>query len=113
VHRAEVAAAQLQREGISAEILDLRSLSPYDWEGICTSVRKTHRVVVAYEDMLSWGYGAELAARIADELFEELDAPVKRVAATDTFCAYQPKLEDAILPQSDAVVATVRQLLEY
>src|SRR5215468_4006189 len=113
VHRAEVAAAQLEREGISAEILDLRSLSPYDWEAIAASVRKTHRVVVAYEDMLSWGYGAELAARIADELFDELDAPVKRIAATDTFCAYQPKLEDVILPQSDDVLATVKQLLEY
>jgi 2-oxoisovalerate dehydrogenase E1 component len=113
VHRAEVAAAQLQRDGISAEILDLRSLSPYDWDGICATVRKTHRVIVAYEDMLSWGYGAELAARIADELFYELDGPVKRIAATDTFCAYQPKLEDAILPQSDAVVETVKQLLEY
>lgn len=113
VHRAEVAAAQLQREGISAEILDLRSLAPYDWEGICLTVRKTHRVIVAYEDMLSWGYGAELAARIADELFDELDAPVKRVAATDTFCAYQPKLEDVILPQSDDVLAIVRQLLDY
>jgi len=113
VHRAEVAAAQLEREGISAEILDLRSLTPYDWDGICATVRKTHRVVVAYEDMLSWGYGAELAARIADELFDELDAPVKRIAATDTFCAYQPKLEDVILPQSDTVVAMVKQLLEY
>src|SRR5262250_1414847 len=113
VHRAEVAAAQLQREGISAEILDLRSLTPYDWDGICATVRKTHRVVVAYEDMLSWGYGAELAARIADELFDELDAPVKRIAATDTFCAYQPKLEDVILPQSDDVLAIVRQLLHY
>src|SRR5215475_8807464 len=113
VHRAEVAAAQLEREGISAEILDLRSLTPYDWGAICATVRKTHRVIVAYEDMLSWGYGAELAARIADELFGELDAPVKRIAATDTFCAYQPKLEDVILPQSDTVVATVKQLLEY
>ena len=113
VHRAEVAGAQLEREGISAEILDLRSLSPYDWDGICRSVRKTHRVIVAYEDMLSWGYGAELAARIADELFEELDAPVKRLAATDTFCAYQPKLEDAILPQADRLLATVKKLLDY
>jgi len=113
VHRAEVAAAQLEREGISAEIIDLRSLSPYDWEAIAASVRKTHRVIVAYEDMLSWGYGAEIAARIADELFDELDAPVKRIAATDTFCAYQPKLEDVILPQSDAVVTTVKKLLEY
>jgi 2-oxoisovalerate dehydrogenase E1 component len=113
VHRAEVAGAQLDREGISAEIVDLRSLSPYDWDQISATVRKTHRVIVAYEDMMSWGYGAEIAARIADELFDELDAPVKRIAATDTFCAYQPKLEDAILPQSDTVVRTARRLLEY
>ena len=76
-------------------------------------MRKTHRVIVAYEDMLSWGYGAEIAARIADELFEELDAPVKRVAAMDTFCAYHPKLEDEILPQTSHLVATVKQLLDY
>ena len=113
VHRAEVAAAQLGREGLSVEILDLRSLSPYDWEAICATVRKTHRVIVAYEDMLSWGYGAEIAARIADELFDELDAPVKRVAAMDTFCAYQPKLEDVILPQTDHLTAAVHNLLEY
>jgi 2-oxoisovalerate dehydrogenase E1 component len=113
VHRAEVAAAQLQREGINVEILDLRSLSPYDWEAISATVRKTHRVIVAYEDMLSWGYGAEIAARIADHLFEELDAPVKRMAAMDTFCAYQPKLEDVILPQTGHIAAAVKQLLEY
>ena len=113
VHRAEVGAAQLEREGISVEVIDLRSLSPYDWDAISATVRKNHRVIVAYEDMLSWGYGAEIAARIADELFEELDAPVKRVAAMDTFCAYQPKLEDVILPQTDDVTAAVRQLLEY
>jgi 2-oxoisovalerate dehydrogenase E1 component len=113
VHRAEVAAAQLEREGISVEIIDLRSLSPYDWEAVAATIRKTHRVIVAYEDMLSWGYGAELAARIADELFEELDAPVKRVAAMDTFCAYQPKLEDVILPQTSHITSAVKQLLEY
>jgi len=113
VRRAEVAAAVLEREGISVEIVDLRSLSPYDWEAICSTVRKTHRIIVAYEDMLSWGYGAEIAARIAEDLFEELDAPVKRVAAMDTFCAYQPKLEDAILPQTDDIAAAVRQLLAY
>jgi len=113
VHRAEVAAAALERSGVSVEIIDLRSLSPYDWEAIAASVRKTHRVVVAYEDMMSWGYGAEIAARIAEELFEELDAPVKRVAATDTFCAYHPKLEDAILPQTDDITAAVTHLLEY
>jgi len=104
VHRAEVAAAQLEREGVSVEIIDLRSLSPYDWDAIAATVRKNHRVIVAYEDMLSWGFGAEIAARIADELFEELDAPVKRVAAMDTFCAYQPKLEDVILPQTEHIL---------
>ena len=113
VHRTEVAAAQLEREGMSAEIIDLRSLSPYDWEAVCATVRKTHRVIVAYEDMRSWGYGAEIAARIADELFDELDAPVKRVAAMDTFCAYQPKLEDVILPQVESVVLAVREILQY
>jgi len=113
VHRAEVAAAQLQREGINVEIVDLRSLSPYDWEAISATVRKTHRVIVAYEDMLSWGYGAEITARIADQLFEELDAPVKRVAAMDTFCAYQPRLEDVILPQVGHITAAVKQLLDY
>jgi 2-oxoisovalerate dehydrogenase E1 component len=108
-----VAAAALEREGVSVEILDLRSLSPYDWEAIAATVRKTHRVIVAYEDMLSWGYGAEIAARIGEELFEELDAPVKRVAAMDTFCAYHPKLEDAILPQILDITAAVQHLLAY
>ncbi len=113
VHRAEVAAAELARQGISIEILDLRSLSPYDWEAIGRTVAKTHRVLVAYEDMLSWGYGAEIAARISDELFDELDAPVRRVAAQDVFCAYQPTLEDAILPQASDIRAAVERLLEY
>jgi len=113
VHRSEVAAAALEREGVSVEILDLRSLSPYDWEAIAATVRKNHRVIVAYEDMLSWGYGAEIAARIGEELFEELDAPVKRVAAMDTFCAYQPRLEGEILPQTDDITAAVRQLIAY
>jgi 2-oxoisovalerate dehydrogenase E1 component len=112
VHRAEVAAAALQRDGVSVEIIDLRSLSPYDWEAICATVRKTHRVIVAYEDMLSWGYGAEISARIAEELFDELDAPIKRVAATNTFCGYQPKLEDATLPQTDDITNAVKRILE-
>jgi 2-oxoisovalerate dehydrogenase E1 component len=113
VHRAEVAAAQLEREGASVEILDLRSLSPYDWPAIAASVSKTNRVIVAYEDTLSWGYGAEIAARIAGELFDDLDAPVRRVAATDTFCAYQPKLEDEILPQTEDILSAIRDLLAY
>lgn len=113
VHRAEVAAAELERQGISTEVIDLRTLSPYDWEAVAATVRKTNRVIVAYEDTLSWGYGAEIAARIGDELFGELDAPVRRVAATDTYCAYQPKLEDAILPQTEDIVRAVKELAEY
>jgi 2-oxoisovalerate dehydrogenase E1 component len=113
VHRAEVAAAELGRQGISVEIIDLRSLSPYDWEAITRSVQKTNRVIVAYEDSISWGYGAEIAARIADELFDHLDAPIRRVAATDTFCAYQPKLEDEILPQTEDIVRAVQELNGY
>ncbi len=113
VHRSEVAAAELQREGIALEILDLRSLSPYDWEAIVRTVTKTNRVIVAYEDMRSWGYGAEIVARIADELFDELDAPVRRVAAMDSFCPYQPQLEEKILPQSRDIVSAVRELAAF
>ena len=113
VHRAEAAAATLEREGISVEIIDLRSLSPYDWEAVAATVRKTNRVIVAYEDMRSWGYGAEIAARIGDDLFDELDAPVRRVAAMDSFCAYNPKLEDVILPQSEDIARAVRDLAVY
>jgi 2-oxoisovalerate dehydrogenase E1 component len=113
VHRAEVAAAELSRDGISVEIIDLRSLSPYDWNAVAATVEKTNRVLVAYEDTRSWGYGAEIAARIADELFDRLDAPVRRVAATDTFVAYQPKLEDEILPQTEDIVRAIRELTSY
>ena len=81
-------------------MIDLRSLSPYDWAAINASVEKTNRVIVAHEDCLSWGYGAEIAARIADELFPHLDAPVGRIGALDTWVAYNPKLEDEILPQT-------------
>ncbi len=102
VQRAVVAAKEVEAEhGIKVEVIDLRSLSPVDWPAIFASVRKTNRVIVAYEDTLSWGYGAEIAARIADEAFAFLDAPVRRVAALDTFVAYAPELEDVILPQVD------------
>jgi 2-oxoisovalerate dehydrogenase E1 component len=114
VPRALQAAQTASREkGIEVEVIDLRTLSPYDWEAIATSVRKTSRVIVAHEDMLSWGYGAEIAARIADELFEDLDAPVKRIGARDTFVAYQPVLEDAILPQPDTVLKAISELHAY
>ena len=114
VLRAMQAAQQAERvHGIDVEILDLRTLNPYDWEAIATSVRKTNRVIVAHEDMLSWGYGAELAARIADELFDELDAPVRRIGAMDTFVAYQPKLEDAILPQPETILNAIVDLKRF
>jgi len=114
VTRALQAAQMAERKhDIHVEILDLRTLNPYDWEAIAESVRKTSRVLIAHEDMLSWGYGAELAARIADELFEDLDAPVKRVAAMDTFVAYQPILEDAILPQPERILKAILDLRAY
>ena len=104
VQRSLWAAKQVEEEqGVSVEVIDLRSLSPVDWETIGASVRKTNRVVVAYEDSLSWGYGAEIAARIADDHFSYLDAPVRRVASTDTFVAYAPELEDVILPQTEGL----------
>ena len=114
VPRALQAAQKARRElGIETEVIDLRTLNPYDWEAIATSVKKTSRVIIAHEDMLSWGYGAEIAARIADELFEDLDAPVKRVAAMDTFVAYQPLLEDVILPQPDDLYRAMAELVKY
>jgi len=114
VPRALQAAQRIEREhDVSVELIDLRTLSPYDWEAIATSVTKTSRVLVAHEDMLSWGYGAEIVARIADELFDELDAPVKRVAAKDTFVAYQPILEDEILPQAEHLYQAMAELAKY
>jgi 2-oxoisovalerate dehydrogenase E1 component len=114
VPRALQAAERAQREhGIETELIDLRTLSPYDWETIATSVRKTSRVIVAHEDMISWGYGAEIAARIGEELFDELDAPVKRIGAMDTFVAYQPILEDAILPQPETILKALVELKGY
>ena len=94
-------------------VVDLRTLSPYDWNAITETVRKTAKVIVAHEDSLSWGYGAEIAARISEELFEYLDAPVRRVAALDTFVAYAPQLEDAILPQSGDVLQAITELHSY
>jgi 2-oxoisovalerate dehydrogenase E1 component len=114
VPRALQAAQRIERErGISVELIDLRTISPYDWEAIAASVRKTSRVIVAHEDVMSWGYGAEIAARIAQELFEDLDAPVRRVAATDTFVAYQPKLEDVILPQAEDLYKAMESLARF
>jgi 2-oxoisovalerate dehydrogenase E1 component len=113
VQRSLVAAKEAALEGIDVEILDLRSLSPYDWEAIATSVRKTGKVLVAHEDSKSWGYGAEIAARIGADLFEYLDAPVRRVGALDTFVGYNPVLEQAILPQVSDLAEAIRDLARY
>jgi 2-oxoisovalerate dehydrogenase E1 component len=113
VQRSLVASRQAEQQGINVEVLDLRTLAPYDWEAIVRTVKKTGKIIVAHEDSLSFGYGAEIAARIADELFEYLDAPVRRVAALDTFVAYAPQLEDAILPQADDVARAIKELYNY
>ena len=113
VQRSLVAARQAEADGLSPEILDLRSLAPYDWNAIAESVRKTGKALVVHEDSRSFGYGAEIAARIGDELFEHLDAPVRRVGALDTFVGYNPALEDEILPQVRDVLAAMRELARY
>jgi len=113
VQRALVAAREVAERGLSVEVIDLRTLSPWDRETVMASVKKTSRVIVAYEDSLSWGYGAEIAAAIADECFAWLDAPVKRVASTDTFVGYAPQLEDAILPQVSTFVKAYEEIAGY
>ena len=113
VARAVQAAKQLAQEDVRAEILDLRSLQPYDWELISASVKKTSRVLVLHEDNISFGYGAEIAARVADELFEFLDAPVRRLAAKDLYVPYHPRLEEAVLPQTPDIVRAAKELAEY
>ena len=114
VQRSVVAAKEMEEAGgASVEVIDLRSLSPVDWETIGASIRKTNKVVVVYEDSLSWGYGAEIAAKIADEWFAWLDAPVRRVAATDTFVAYAPELEDVILPQVGSIRAALEEIAAF
>ena len=113
VVRAVQAAKTLEEEGVRPEILDLRSLSPYDWELISASVKKTSRVLVLHEDCVSWGYGAEIAARIADELFDFLDAPVRRLAGKDVFVPYHPLLEEAVLPQPADIVRVCKELAGY
>jgi 2-oxoisovalerate dehydrogenase E1 component len=111
VQRSVQAAKQVEEsDGVSVEVIDLRSLNPVDWDAIGESVRKTNKVIVAYEDSLSWGYGAEIAARVADEHFTWLDAPVRRVASLDTFVAYSPELEEATLPQIAGLADAMREM---
>jgi 2-oxoisovalerate dehydrogenase E1 component len=113
VQRAVTAANAVADNGISVEVIDLRSLSPWDREAVFASVRKTSRVIVAYEDSLSWGYGAEISAAIADECFAWLDAPVRRIASTDTFVGYAPRLEDAILPQVEDFRKAYEEIVKF
>jgi 2-oxoisovalerate dehydrogenase E1 component len=113
VQRALLAAQQAERDGIGVRVIDLRSLMPFDWDTISAAVRETSRVIVAHEDQLTCGFGAELAARIGEEWFSHLDAPVIRVAALDTPVAYAPALEEAILPQSSDVLAAIRKIAKY
>jgi 2-oxoisovalerate dehydrogenase E1 component len=114
VQRAFVAANHAAESGGPfAEVIDLRSLSPWDQDAVYDSVRKTNRVIVLYEDSISWGYGAEIAARIADDCFAWLDAPVKRVASTDTYVGYAPRLEDAILPQVEDIRKAIEEIAKF
>jgi 2-oxoisovalerate dehydrogenase E1 component len=113
VRRSMDAAKLADREGISTELIDLRTLSPLDMDTIGESVKKTGKVLIVHEDSLSWGLGSEIAARIADDLFPWLDAPVRRVASLDTWVAYAPQVEDAILPQVDDVLRALVEIAEY
>jgi 2-oxoisovalerate dehydrogenase E1 component len=114
VQRSVVAAAKLAEDDRrEVEIIDLRSLAPYDFEAVARSVKRTNRLLVVHEDWQTHGFGAEIAARAADELFPWLDAPVKRVGAKDAFCGYAPQLEDATLPQSEDILAALRSLVAY
>jgi 2-oxoisovalerate dehydrogenase E1 component len=113
VQRALLAAQNAEKHGIHAAVLDLRTIMPYDWGAIATHVERINRVIIAHEDQLSCGFGAEIAARIAGELFEHLDAPVRRVAALDTPVAYSPDLEEATLPQSSDILAAIRDTATY
>jgi 2-oxoisovalerate dehydrogenase E1 component len=113
VQRSLLAAQQAEKDGVSTMVVDLRTIAPFDWDGIAAAVKKTSRVIVAHEDQLTCGFGAEVAARIASDLFEYLDAPVRRVAAMDTPVAYCPDLEETILPGSAAVLSAILETARY
>jgi 2-oxoisovalerate dehydrogenase E1 component len=113
VQRSLLAAQQAEKDGISVMVIDLRTIMPFDWHTIASAVAATNRVVIAHEDQMTCGFGAELAARIAGDLFPHLDAPVRRVAALDTPVAYFPDLEEAILPQSADILKAIKDTAAY
>ena len=113
VQRSLLAAQQAEKEGIETAVLDLRTIVPYDWAAIASHVRRTSRIVIAHEDQVTCGFGAEIAARVAGELFQHLDAPVRRVGALDVPVAYCPDLEEAILPQSADILNAIRETAQY
>jgi len=113
VHTALEAAGELTKDGTEVEVLDLRTLIPWDRERVLESVRRCSKVLVLHEDTRTGGFGGEIAATIAEEAFEHLDAPVKRVAAPDTPVPFSPVLEKAYIPQVEDVAAALRELAEY
>lgn len=113
VNKSLEAARTLEAEGYSVEVIDLRTIAPFDMDAIKNSLAKTHRILIAHEEVKTSGFAGEIAARINEECFELLDAPILRVAAKDTHCAYNPGLEDVILPQTNDVVEMLRKLLKY
>ena len=113
MQRALVAAQLVEKHGISVRVIDLRTIIPYDWNMIAAAVQETNRVIVAHEDQLTCGFGAEIAARISEELFEYLEAPVTRIGAADTPVAYAPELEEVILPQTDDLVRAIEKIAAY
>ena len=113
VHTAAEAAQQLESDGVSVEIIDLRTLIPWDKQAVLESVAKTSKVIVLHEDTHTGGFGGEIAATIAEEAFEDLDAPLSRITAPDTPVPFSPPLEKAFIPQVEDVVAGIRELAEY
>jgi 2-oxoisovalerate dehydrogenase E1 component beta subunit len=113
VYTAEEAAQQLEADGVSVEIIDLRTILPWDKAAVLESARKTSKVLVLHEDTRTGGFGGEIAATIAEEAFEDLDGPVRRITAPDTPVPFSPPLEKAFIPQVEDVVAGLRELAEY
>lgn len=105
------AAEKLAEQGINAEVLDLRTLVPLDWEAVCASVCKTHNVIIVEEGVKRGGVGAELSAQITEELFDELDSPVTRVAGANVVSPFSPPLEDAVFPHPEDIIAAAKKLL--